>query len=119
MKYLLLLLLVVNSYCYSAAKLGANQKGVSKGQYADLLIYKYDKYDGVKLENKKKFNIVCHWGIDGHQFVSYLVPNKQSNELYYDNNDYKFFNVSWRCQRDIKNTHAKGTFKKYANKYIR
>jgi hypothetical protein len=97
---------------------GEGYVGVDKGQYADLLIFKHGDYDGVKLHNKRKWVIVCHWGIDGQQYVSYLSPNTKSDQLYYDNKHYRYYNVSWSCQRDYKLKHKVGTFLKYSNKYI-
>tara|TARA_B100000073_G_scaffold55204_1_gene40846 strand:+ start:1196 stop:1537 length:342 start_codon:yes stop_codon:yes gene_type:complete len=88
-----------------------------KGAYADLGFQKQPNYTSVFIKNKLNERLVCHWGIDGHQWISYLEKNGKTDNLYFDHKKYSLLQVSFRCIRDKKQNHKIGTFKIYPNKY--
>lgn len=91
--------------------------GSLKGVYADLEFKRFTGYTSVFISNKINDRLICHWGIDGHQWVSYLNKNGKTDNLYFDNNKYNLHQVSFRCIKDKKQDHELGTFRIYPNKY--
>jgi hypothetical protein len=87
------------------------------GNVADLDFNNIGEYTRILLKNNTSDVIVCHWGINGRQWISYISDNSQSDFLYFDNNLYNIEMVSFSCLIDKQKEHKIGTFKKYSNKY--
>lgn len=91
--------------------------GVLKGAYANLEFQENPDYTSMFITNKIGKRLICHWGIDGYQWISYVDNSGITDNLYFDNNKYKIIQVSFRCVKDKKSNHKIGTFKIYPNKY--
>lgn len=91
--------------------------GSLKGAYADLEFQRHPDYTAIFINNKLNDRLICHWGIDGHQWVSYVNNNGRTDNLYFDHKKYNLHQVSFRCLKDKKQNHEIGTFRIYPNKY--
>ena len=91
--------------------------GVLEGRFSDLKFTNHAKHTTVHLKGKSSERLVCKWGINGHQWITYMGGSGKSDSLNFDHRLYSIHTVSWLCRPDKDGTHEMGTFKIFPNKY--